>query len=907
MERKGLLTYLMLFITAFCLFNFTQPQGKTRISDDSITSAGITVVQKASLREEPNTNSEIIKKLEFGVPFFILKKQPFFEGQRRFHWYKIMLTDRETMGWVISKEGREGHFEVIDLEKDNFASLYYSVACHSLWSYRDYDAAERLFHYVLEKYSDKEILVKEYTGATFELFCINREIAVLENLAKLYQDKQQYEKSIEYYEQVAKHKEASRKTVVKAKRNIMLIYKENIKDKEKTIALCHNIIREYPNEEISGFEWNLWVDIEAADIIVKAYSLEAKNIDKLVRESKKIISETLNPPVILIATRGMVISQINSGKYELAKATLLDVIKKYPKEVRYYFKTPRNFTIDPLASALEAIVSEYGNYVKAIEFTKVLRDSVQQKEITDFTNYKIAQLLDEGGGNKEQVLTSYEKVSDLWVWDPISRREISPWDIKRRIEQIKIYEVEKAVVSEENVIMKPGLRSKPQSYKSIPKGTQVEIIYKDRKIVQINEKEGHWAKVRLTDGRIGWIFDGFLSPILKRRLFSPLADREKIWFMEGANSNHTSAINAKIIKEPALVKVFPNIINKEIVFSDINNDRILDILTYSSKGLVAIDGTTQKIIWIFNCSNGSIPVIRNDIVYLIAFTKDGEYLYALDKRTAKPIWRVLVSKHGHGLSPSSPAVNDNFIYVGTTDGTVLTIDIREGKIVWKFSSSHPIVGAITKVKDLVYFASRENFQGNDKLFALDAFTGKLMWKFDFHSKNTYGYVPAICVEDGTLFCSGANECLYALDADRGQLLWQIRLTKKNSHYAWFKPSVFAGTVYFATPEKEICAVDSKTGDVKWKYIYSHSLWGTPAILKDGLYIRSIDSYLHAISLSDGQLLWKFKIGSGAYGGAYSPSVAQGLVFIGSTDKNLYVIGEKSDMNKKNSNNSENSR
>ncbi|MCK4235383.1 PQQ-binding-like beta-propeller repeat protein [candidate division WOR-3 bacterium] len=869
---------------------FAHLQGAEEISEISIISAGIIVIDGASLRSEPNDSSEIIRELSFGIPFYILRRKTFVDGKRRFNWYKIKLIDSEIKGWAVSTECREGDKAIFDLDKTDLSGLYYSVGSKSLWRYNDYDIAEKIFLYILEKYPNRNIPIKEEIFD--EIIYINGKLATCKMLAEVYKKKKDYQTSIKYYRKIMYLKEAERRDVAEAIRNIMIVYKDDLKDEVKTVDICHKIIKEFPDEEISGFEWNLWIDIEAARVIVDLYSLENEDIEKLEKECKRIIAETANPPVILIAMRGRIIAQICWGKFDLALKSLLEVIRKYPREIRSYFKTPVNFSISPLASAIEAIISEYGDYNKALDFAKTIKDSIQEEEIAFFTNYRIAQLLDEGNGSREQVISSYEKVSDqkIWFWDPVKRSEIGSSVARKRIKQIKKYEVEKATVAEENVICKPGLRSKTKNFRTISKGTEVKIIYKDRELIELDEKVGNWAKIMLPDGEIGWIFDGFLSLILKKTFFSPLKKKEQIWCMEGANSNRTSTIYGKKIKEPTLIKIIPNITSREVVFSDINDDSIMDIFANSPKGLVAIDGITHKVIWSFDCRNGSIPLIINNSVYIVAFVENGEYLFSLNKRTSRLVWKVLIGKRGHGLSPSSPAVDNDLIYVGSFDHTLLAVDIKKGKVVWKFDLSYPVVGAVTAANNLVYFSSREKFDSKDYLYALDALTGKLKWKFEFSPKSK-GYVPGVGLEKGRLFCCGANGYLYALNAKTGDLIWEEQVANEGGYLTWFRLSIRKGVLYYATPGKEVYAINAKTGNIKWKYTYTHSLWGTPAIINDALYIRSIDSYIHAISLKDGKLLWKFKTDSGAYGGIYSPTVAQGLIFIGSTDRNLYIIGE----------------
>lgn len=891
--KRVSLIYLNLCVVLICLFGCVQLRGDNRISDGAVTSAGIVIVDGTLLRTRPDSGSRVIKKLEFAVPFFILKKRSFTKGDTHFHWYKIMLKDRKTTGWIVSEKGREGSFEVTDLEKDDFAGLYYSVAYRSFRS-SDYDLAERLFLRVLRDHSGKNIAVRHYTFGGIRR--VDARIETLKRLAELYRAKKDYRKSVEYYEKIVEQEEAKSQAVVEARRNIMRIYRDDLEDRYKTVELCHKIIKELPSVEISGFEWSLLVDIEAAYTIVNIFSSkESKR--RLMLESQKILSESTNPRVMLEAIRGKVSSQVYDGDYESAKASLIDGLRTHVDLRRQYYRGQCDFSVDPLFRATRLIINEYGDYGKAIELANAVTNSIEEKNIKGFAQYEVARLLDEGEGSRERVLSAYDKVPGFYVHVGTHSKTTSGRNAKPRIAQIELYPVEEMLFSEE-AVAKPGLDAKPSSYEIVGRGVVVKFLYKDRRVVDVRGRQGSWAKVQLPDGTIRWVLDAFLDPVVKKPLFPPLERDQEIWSMPGADINHTSAVRAKPIKAPFLARVLPNVNSEEAILSDLNGDNVLDILAYWPKGLVGIDGMTQKVIWSFSCGRGSIPIVREQTVYLAAYGKGGEYLHALDERTGRVVWSTLVGTHALSYPPSSPAIEGNLVYVGTVGDGLVALDLTDGATVWRFELPFPIVGGITAVGGLVYFPGREKWGGNDKLFALNATTGEVEWVFDFHSKNNVGYLPAVCIAEGILFCSGANEYLYAIDAKTGDLQWQTRVaTGKGKHYAWFKPSVYGGTVFYAMPWYELCALDSKTGNIKWKYTYSHSLWGSPAVVDGALYIRSIDNCVHAISPADGQLLWKLGTGNEGSGGSYSPSIAQGVILIGSTDNNLYVIADKGDMNK----------
>ena len=881
------------------------------IKNCEVISGGVIVEEPGYLREKADTNSGIIKKLDFGTVFYVLEKRTFYEEnegkKRRFYWYRAKLIDNSE-GWIISKEGIEGYFWEEALQNKNYGGLYYSVATTASWGYRRYKAAEKLLKYILSNYKGKKIPIRyEMSGG------VAMDDAVLvttKTLANTYKYMEEYEKAIKQLRYIYESTEFDSKERAEALWNILKIYNEDIEYPKTLIELCHEAIEKYNNLDIGGYEGNLWVDIYAAEVLVNVFSSPEKT-DSLMIECRKILSESSNPPVILIANYGIVRFYIKNDSLDLAKKTVIDVINKYPSAIRTYFKTDKNFAVYLLSGAVKTIIDFYGDYNMALEFVKEIKNNIQEEEIIKFSDYITATLLDEGNGDREEVLLSYEQVSDLRLYDPFDKIQITPY---QRIKQIKSYKIEKIFLTDD-VEMKSNLKSKPQSDVFLPKGTIGEILYEDKEILRIDEKRGKLAKIKTTDGKIGWVFGGFLSPLKEKPLFTPMSDKEQIWSMEGGDITRSSAMNEETIKKPVLISIIHDISNREVVFSDVNKDKVLDIIAYSSEGLTTVDGITKNIIWTFKCSNGSIPIVDDNIIYIIAYKDEDEYLFALNKSTANVMWEILLDRGMFRYPPSSPAINNNIIYVGTPHRGILAIELTAGKVLWEFPVGYPVVGAVTAVDNLVFFASREKANGNDELFALDAYTGQLKWKFDFilKGRRSLPYLTGVTYAKyfeeisgnfilrlwhkirrqsllkGVVFCVGSDGYMYAIDAETGESIWK---TYVGSEYGFNRPATYKGVVYYAASDKKVFALDSKTGEIKWESVCSDRIYGTPAITNDALYVRTVDNYIHAISLSDGELLWKFKIGSSNYWGTYSPSIAQGLIFVGSKDNNLYVIGEE---------------
>jgi outer membrane protein assembly factor BamB len=195
--------------------------------------------------------------------------------------------------------------------------------------------------------------------------------------------------------------------------------------------------------------------------------------------------------------------------------------------------------------------------------------------------------------------------------------------------------------------------------------------------------------------------------------------------------------------------------------------------------LHAVNIYTGKARWTFTADHeiNSSPTFANGKIY---FGTDGGSVYALDARTGRLRWRAqALSRFGRreffyatptiaygrvfigntdgtlyafGASSgrllwaqragtyiyTAAAVWRRRVYVGTYDGYFHAFDAATGDRIWRFSASAAIHGAPTVMNGLVYFAacprcgsvaSRYAKQGDRGTYALDARTGKLVWRF----------------------------------------------------------------------------------------------------------------------------------------------------------------------------------
>ncbi|MBN2327884.1 MAG: PQQ-binding-like beta-propeller repeat protein [Candidatus Omnitrophica bacterium] len=176
------------------------------------------------------------------------------------------------------------------------------------------------------------------------------------------------------------------------------------------------------------------------------------------------------------------------------------------------------------------------------------------------------------------------------------------------------------------------------------------------------------------------------------------------------------------------------------------------------------------------------------------------------------------------------------------------------------------------VGDSVFFAS----SSNDKVYALDAKTGKEKWSF--FTEGPIRLAPTI--ENGRLYVGSDDGVLYCLNASSGELLWRFRTEETDSRLPgngrmisrWPIRSgivVDNGEVFFTAgmfPNEGVYlfAISSNDGSLAWKQKIDCSAQGYMAATAKQLIIPTGQTNPIVFDRTDGRRLGEFPSGGGAY-------------------------------------------
>ena len=311
------------------------------------------------------------------------------------------------------------------------------------------------------------------------------------------------------------------------------------------------------------------------------------------------------------------------------------------------------------------------------------------------------------------------------------------------------------------------------------------------------------------------------------------------------------------------------------------SDGLVFVTSYDMNAY-AIDEYSGQQKWSFNTGSVifSSPAVANGVVYFAS--RNGGILYALDEQTGREIW-------GRGFLnyfiASSPAVADGKVFYGSwcaatcfQNGQFVALDASTGAVVWANATlpSAPLSSSPAVDQGRVFFGLDDG-----SVTALNETTGKAMWRVVPGGVNVRN---ALAIAYGRVYIGTATR-FFALDEITGATDWSFNTGNSNSTSA----AVSNGVVYFGTGKGNVYAVNATTGAQKWVATTGAAVSSSPALSlgSNMILVGSNDHYLYALNATSGVRLWRYVTSAPIWS---SPAIADGRVFFGSDDYNVYALG-----------------
>jgi outer membrane protein assembly factor BamB len=202
------------------------------------------------------------------------------------------------------------------------------------------------------------------------------------------------------------------------------------------------------------------------------------------------------------------------------------------------------------------------------------------------------------------------------------------------------------------------------------------------------------------------------------------------------------------------------------------------------------------------------------------------------------------------------AFDSGHIYATTGRGRVFALDAKTGKELWKQSLGVSLRVAPKTGGDKIYVLSVDN-----QLFAVNAASGTVVWS-DRSATQISGFLAAAtpAVTDTVVVAPYTSGDIHAIDAAGGQPIWTdtLLLSRRNSATSLFSgiggnPIVKDDVVYAGDAGGFFAGIALLSGRRVWEQ--NVSTLNTPWVADDFLYILSSEDDLICVQRADGRVKW----------------------------------------------------
>lgn len=229
---------------------------------------------------------------------------------------------------------------------------------------------------------------------------------------------------------------------------------------------------------------------------------------------------------------------------------------------------------------------------------------------------------------------------------------------------------------------------------------------------------------------------------------------------------------------------------------------------------------------------------------------------------------LLSGPHNGDLATPITFSND-VLYIASSIG-IEAVNTTDGSLLWQATIGGVL--AVPIVNDGVIYTD-----GGEKLFALSAKDGKVLWSQTMSSPSFVS--GAVAVSDGIVYASTASaqsNGISAFQATNGKLLWQQNLTPQ----FW---AVANGILYLTDPRGGgIFALNGQNGSSLWKSS-TQTLFG---FASNVVYTFGGDYYIYALNATDGSVIWQSK---DSFFWHATPDLTNGIIYAATSGNSVAAL------------------
>jgi outer membrane protein assembly factor BamB len=300
-------------------------------------------------------------------------------------------------------------------------------------------------------------------------------------------------------------------------------------------------------------------------------------------------------------------------------------------------------------------------------------------------------------------------------------------------------------------------------------------------------------------------------------------------------------------------------------------------------------------------------------------------LTALDKKSGEVLW-TRIATEGQPIGKRhikatyanpSPTTDGRIVVVSFGSQGVFAYDV-DGQFLWRVDLGHLDLGAYD-VPSYEWGPASSPILWNDLLFlqcdtqtdsfllALEAATGKMVWKAMRDELPTWGTPTVVGAESGPELVTNGSNFIRGYDPKTGEELWRLGRSSKITAPT---PIFSDGLIVVASgrgPERPIFVIkpgsrgdltlpegETSSDSIAWSIERRGPYMPTPLIYHGRLYVLNNNGAFAGYKLATGEELFRERLTHGGSGFSSSPVAADGKIYLPSEDGDIFVVGAGSE-------------
>ena len=237
---------------------------------------------------------------------------------------------------------------------------------------------------------------------------------------------------------------------------------------------------------------------------------------------------------------------------------------------------------------------------------------------------------------------------------------------------------------------------------------------------------------------------------------------------------------------------------------------------------------------------------------------------------------------------SGTSCNDNLVFSSNTNGEIISLNKKTGKIAWKYTTGGKVYAIPATDGKTVVAGSSDGY-----IYALVAKSGSLSWKI-----KTGKAVLAHAIIDKAIAYTGASDGHFrAINIKDGKTIWDFNGV---AGFVVDKPLIYKNRIYFGCWNNDFYCLDLFTGNQVWKWsngstnrMYSPAAC-FPVASGNRIFIVAPDRFMTSLDASTGVVIWRKQMPDNRVRESMGLSADSSLVFVKTMEGNIYSISAAAD-------------